>query len=130
MLILGDDSERISDKKEEKMSKYISLLMLLALFFVGCDKYKAEDCTDIDAVVCDSGLRQDLVVVSSKKIPQTDLAEVTVEHKNNQYRRFKLVTSQSTIPQKGDSVDVVMVCYYMNSDGVRTWRKIFAVKKR
>lgn len=117
------------------MSKYISLLMLFALllFFVGCEKIEMEDFTKRNCVVydnVDTGIRKGLVVISAEDIPQTDLAEVVVEHKDNPYNRFKLITSRSSNIKKGDPVDVVTVCYYINSDGVPgTWRKIFAVKK-
>lgn len=110
------------------MSKYTSLLMLfMLLFFVGCEKM--EDFTNRSSVVCDSGIRKGLVVISTEDVPQTDLAEVVVEHKDKPYVRFKLITSRSSKPQKGDPVDIIMVCYYINSDGVGTWRKILAVKK-
>lgn len=109
------------------MSKYISLLLFALLFFVGCGE--REDFTDKSSAVYDAGIRKGLVVISAEDIPQTDLAEVVVEHKDNPFR-FKLITSRSSKPQKGDPVDIVTVCYYINSDGVpRTWRKIFAVKK-
>lgn len=115
------------------MNKYgLALLMLVTIvFFAGCDdKWKVEDGTDRDVIVSDSVLRKGLVVVSAKKIPQTDLAEIVAEHKEAPYCRFKLITSQSAMPQKGDSVDVVRISYYINSDEVPgTWRNIFAVKK-
>lgn len=113
------------------MSKYISLLMLFVfalLFFVGCGE--REDFTNRSSVVYDAGIRKGLVVISTEDIPQTDLTEVVVEHKDNPYARFKLITSRLSKPQKGDPVDIVTVCYYINSDSVPgTWRKIFAVKK-
>lgn len=114
------------------MSKYISLLMLFALlFFVGCEKMEMEDFTNKSSVVHDADIRKGLVVISAEDIPQTDLTEVVVEHKDNPYTRFKLITSRPSNIKKGDPVDVVTVCYYINSDGVPgTWRKIFAVKAK
>lgn len=89
-----------------------------------------EDFTNRNFVVYDPGIRKGLVVISANDIPQTDLTELVVEHKDNPSTRFKLITSRSSKPKNGDPVDIVAVRYYISSDDVPgTWRKIFAVKK-
>lgn len=121
------------------MSKHMSLLsfILALILFAGdseCSERKGEYFTNKSAAVYDAGIRKGLIVISAEDIPQTDLAEVVVGYKDNQParpNRFKLITSRSSKPQKGDPVDVVVVCYYINNDEVPgTWRKIFVIKKK
>ena len=109
----------------------LKLFLMLSLIFIftGYEKGYSADFTD-NVAVHESPFAKGLFVISAEDIPQTDLAEVIVAHRKNPEKKFRLITSKVTKPKKYEEVDVVVLCYYINSDmGPRLWKIIFALKK-